>query len=508
MFYPTYHNIKRFFLFFSSIVILPIFLFLYHDSVSLATWDGVLIENAIVQNNLDLLKNFLFDSGWFLQYYFIVSLSFLSDIFDLNFRTLNFYFLLFIYGLFVFEISHLLLNKLKVDFSLFLSFLLLITLSPIFTALTSEILTFHFLMYVIGLMSVRLYNSSHFLSKLIGILFIFLSFNLLSNLVFVPIYSFFYSYFFSKRFSAISLMTPLLFAIIFYTFYTILFVPSGAFVGYHKFIIFSPSGILPFLLGASKFLSFFIPLSFLILFILSFVNSKNTFSDAPDIVSFPNGFIFGLFALSFASIFPYMATASTSLIWDFDSWTYRQALLLTLPLSLISFFLLIKLSDLFKLGRKFLLFFLFCLIFFNVVLSTISLVTKYNRYHYANHLVSAIADSSSSIRPGVILLRTKDPVFSNFEQYELNYYLDRILNKPSWWVVPSYTSDITFSLPKYMNDPKYQKLFSFVPTSKIKSLPVTTVTYSHSGFSGLSSAIKNFIGIGHSSIRITSIVEH
>lgn len=98
-----------------------------------------------------------------------------------------------------------------------------------------------------------------------------------------------------------------------------------------------------FLIKATfNYLTFFFIHIIIFLIILFFSFKKNDFSNL-------NLYYFSLILLLFiSSIFPYMAVGKYTFITEVTNWTYRQALLLSIPYSIITMILFTNFLNIFK----------------------------------------------------------------------------------------------------------------------------------------------------------------
>jgi hypothetical protein len=486
------------------IAVLP--LLLYFTLTEDASWDGVILEGPIENNNPELLKVFFFQAGWITQYYFMHLIIEIIQFFNIEYRFFNIFLVSNLIILFIYELNRLVREQSLLPNEHVVLFLCLACSSPIFTALTSEMLLFHFAMVTLSYTGVRLYHSNSTFNLFIGFSLSIISFGLLSNLVFVPILSLFYTLTGSRQKGLKRSVFVLLSSIIYFYVLRLYFPPHGTFEGYQPILITKLEGILPFLKGVIQFSSFVFPLAFLVLFLLIFSCPKSPSQRRiQSLISFQKCFYLS-FVLVLASIFPYAATSSIALLWAFDDWTVRHGLLMIFPLSLFSYYALCKsniLTPTWKLIDVKAL--IIILISLNFVVTSISVLTKINRSIFLREVAAAFVEISGDVKPGVLMLVSKDLPFDNFELYELNYHISKLNGKNTWWSSIANSSTPTAVIPTYMSDQRLQKLFLFENSGVLSSPPVTIVSFTSSGFSGLSAAVRNSFGVGSGFVRIDSV---
>ena len=119
-------------------------------------WDGVHIEFAYLVNNLDGIKTFFFQSSWYLQF-FLTKLVFLtSEYIGLPYFKINGVFVYFIFLLFLYENYFISKKFFKLSNNQNIWYLTFLSTFPVFSTLSSSIMTFHILCFTLSLLCLRL----------------------------------------------------------------------------------------------------------------------------------------------------------------------------------------------------------------------------------------------------------------------------------------------------------------------------------------------------------------
>ena len=467
-------------------------------------WDGVLIEYALEIKDYTGLKNWFFESTWFLQYYYVLSLIVLSDLFGVSYKNFNSiitFIIMFalLREILLFSENQVGLNKLSSKLTLMFA-----ASFPAWSTLLSSVLSFHLFCTALGLFGVRAIHDFSITKKIIGAICVFLAFSLQSQLVFLPILSYVYDAFKNRR-SCTFLPNPsveTLFAfgssIFFYLCISLINPQEGIYATYRTFIIGSLAGIFPFILRGFHYLTYLIPVSISIFICLVCAltlreHRSNTFEFSLVYDKYPRYVLIWILILFFSGAFPYMSIGTSSIIWEVNDWWGRQAFLLVLPLSILFslLFQIIYESCDIKFFKKIIFLISFAVLIINFSLLTIGVFAKHSRQYFLTHLQEIIKLNASQIRPGLLQIVVNGMPPSVFEFYEPNFVMFKATGKSDWWTRIDDRVSSSFSMPCIIADNKiYQTQFIYQPAVDVASYH-TIFTIQASGFSGISNMIKN-----------------
>jgi hypothetical protein len=499
-------NILRYTTYIVGLIVLFVFVATPVFTLKADIWDGVQINYALSTKNYIGLKSWFVESTWYLQYPYVLTIIYLSEISGLAYKDVNIIIVMIIFLLYLREIIEFSRNCLGfTENDAYLAAIIAST-SPFWHVLLSSVMAFHIFCAWLGLMSMRLLHTKNNSEKLFSAILLIIALSLQSQLVFAPILSYAYDICKTRKNQDSqfipSTLTVLIFCtcLVYYLFIKFIAPPVGIFQNYQSLLIFQPNGILPFVLRGVHFATFMIPLSFTalaaVLFWSSIIHRQNEATIAqrqPHHVHPYAAYCLSLLAL--AAIFPYMAVGKAPILWELWNWNTRHMVLLVFPLSILSVFTIRTLLAQSSLGaNKFMAAFIFSLLgTINLIFLSLSTLEKLNREYLLEQIEAAIIATDKPINPGVLKI-TLTP-FPNyiFEFYEPNSLMHRATGRADWWTSFGAESDADFKIPCFMKASEiYQQqfIYNYVPNHE---LSVTNIKMSVDNFSGLSNNIKNVL---------------
>ena len=183
--YNKKYNILPFLLFF-------IFVYVPLSISKYEMWDGVIIDYANNINNTLGIKTWFFESGWIFQYYQLESYFKLAAFFNTTYKIINDIGILIFGIILIKEFKFICTNLFKITDINTLFVLCLISIYPAWSTFLSSVLTFYFLCFVFGLVSIRLLHTSKIHYNIISIFILIIVYNYSSLLIFLPSLSYLY----------------------------------------------------------------------------------------------------------------------------------------------------------------------------------------------------------------------------------------------------------------------------------------------------------------------------
>mgnify|MGYP000663287314 FL=1 len=222
--------------------ILPFTLFLIFVYIPLSfskydMWDGVIIDYAYKIKNTLGIKTWFFESNWIFQYFQLETYFKLATFFNLSYKFINDISILIFGIILIKEFKFICINLFKITEKNTLFVLCLIAIYPAWSTFLSSVLTFYFLCFVFGILSVRLLHSKKIFYNIISIFILIFVYNYSSLLIFLPTLSYLYDDKSSEQryFSKPSFRTFFIFSIsiLYYLIFKIIYAPSGMYIGYN-----------------------------------------------------------------------------------------------------------------------------------------------------------------------------------------------------------------------------------------------------------------------------------
>uniref|UniRef100_UPI004048040D hypothetical protein n=1 Tax=Polynucleobacter sp. TaxID=2029855 RepID=UPI004048040D len=490
----------------ASLVVLAVFVIIPVLTLRGDIWDGVQINYAVSTKNYIGLESWFIESTWYLQYPFVRSIIYLSEISGIEYKNINVIIVAIIFLFYLHEIIEFSRNCVGFTENDACVAAIIASTSPYWHVLLSSVMAFHIFCAWLGLISIRLIHTKTWAVKVFSAILLVIALNLQSQLVFTPILSYAYDVLTRQKTQgksyAPSKITVSIFTVcvIYYLLINIVAPPAGIFENYQSMLISHPSGILPFILRGVYFTTYIIPLSFTV---LVFVLLLSPTSRGPNNTTFTQPLlqhahpyaVHCLSLLGLAAIFPYMAVGKASILWEFWNWNTRHMILLVFPLSILSVFTIRTLFVSWSMTtNRFIFRAIFILIgTLNLIFLSLSTLEKLNREYLLEKIEAAIISEDQAINPGVLKITLSPFPSYIFEFYEPNHLMYRATGRADWWTSFGIESDVNFEIPCFMRtNEKYQQQFIYNYLSN-HELSVTNIKMSLINFSGLSNNIKNVL---------------
>ncbi len=433
-------------------------------------WDGTMVEYNLSQKDFTALRNWFFESGWELQYFVLRIQDLLSHAFQLPFRSL-------VIGLSValllatsMEIYLLSQNVFKLSREYSLASGLIFVILPIWNVLITSATNIHIMCLYFGIMGTRIYYNKNIIFKFIGLLLIIFSFQLNSLLLFIPSLIFAINLVFKNEIKK-SILDPNLLVIIgaSTTYYILkkLFNPNyGLYENYNEITL--PStfahirAYVDHLFTFSTFL--FIPLSAILIHKMLRNSLFRQETTTRKLCSTHNKILFFLFI---TAILPYIMVDKSTALYDIQDWGQRHAIILSVPLAILTSSIMNSVSNLIEWNRKEfkfnnLTFILISILPITLLLSSFAI--KINRQIFEEDLrQSLLSLKVDDPKPGLLQINGIGIPGPSFRNYESNYFTFLTYGEPLWWTLIQVQPDIKFGYPKDI-PAIYLNTYIFKPT--------------------------------------------
>lgn len=451
-----------------------LFFFLLPILVPFDLWDGVIISYASELNDLSGIKFWFFSSGWHLQYFQISLFHWISSNILIDFLLLNKIINYLFSVIFIREVCLIGSKLIKLESNWVSLLALFLASSPVFSVLSSSVMTFHFLSLTICLVGVRFFHTNHATQQIIGLLLILLSLSYPANLGLCIGISFLNDCCKSKKksdFAFLSIRTIVvsILAISFYFVQGLLFDPYGFWEGYYSIRNpFTLKGILVIGFRSIEYISHFILIVIPILLFLLINYSREDLLYKPNIKK-----ILGLGVLLASSCLSFILVGKSASIIDIYDWSTRHVLTFYTPFSLILIYILRELY-VSQISHASLIKVIIGLpIIFNIVLGGYSWNDKFQRADFYKTFIEFAKQNPSKFESQfVIIERDMKPSIRSYE-YNYLYFIANSNNN-------TFITESKFSLDNALKKISQEKLgFSqteiiafqnFAPNEKINYL--------------------------------------
>jgi hypothetical protein len=481
-------------------------------------WDGTIIEYASLTGDYTGIYAWFIESGWVLQYWFTVAVLELSRSSSLPYVALLHLLVMLLLALLVWETMLLSERIFGVPREWRALSGVIVALFPIWSVLTAGVMSFHLACFAIGLLAVRLLHSNHRIGVVAGLLLAFPTFNFQSLLVFLPVLSYCYDLNSEGRAHARtpSARTLMLLAagVIFFCGSRIYFPPRGLYEGYNQLVINGEGGFVQFvkqsIYGVARYATFVAPTLALAAFVGFVTRSSPQTRSAGALATLrelaSDRRIVALVLLSAAAIFPYIAVGKHAAITDVRDWSGRQAMLLAVPLALLTsylFFLIYRRAT--TLARGLSIASVMVLVITSWLALWIGLAEKVNRNTFDAELEKTVRSELQAIEPGLVQIIGQGIPLPGFRTYEANVLMFRALHRSDWWVHIGTELKEDFQVsPQVLARREIQQTYAHFPTSS--GSPCTTLVQIRAeGFEGAGAAMKSLFGLTTGrSVRVAS----
>lgn len=465
-------------------------------------WDGVIISYAFETKDVSGLQSWFFSSGWNLQY-FLVRLEFvISSLTGLSFHLINILISILVILIILKEVRWVAavvfgLPKYWANVAC-----CVFAVMPVWSVLASSVMLIHVTCIALGLVGSRLLTSESWCKNFLASLFVILSFQLNSMLVFLPTLQLimgvkFVSF---KKFDFSSLRKFFLslgLAVAYYFLTQKFNQPEGIYQGYNSLIGPWDKGFWNLL--TDNLLSYS---SFILIPILAIVGLKGSFSlNKSDFAIYIK-----LTTLGVASVIPYIAVGKTSDLRDYTDWSYRHSLLLSIPIAILTTTILFHLGNREKgvdrrlIEKRIIPTCIVIALMSSLLLA--SFATKLNRQDFELSLSEELKNNRVNPAPGILVFSVSGAPAPIFREYEVNYLLFRTYGRIDWWGAINPTDPRNFAFPSsYANLPESEIIFAKVPHGCRSTINVKAI-----GHEGRWAIVRNFFDIHDlRSIEILSI---
>ena len=308
-------------------------------------WDGSIIEHAMDTGNLSGLRVWFFTGNWELQYWLIFAERAVSQALGVGFRAVNLTVIALALGLIIHETRLIALERMKLSAMWATVAASLVAVFPAWWALLSSVLTVHLLCLGIGLLGCRLLWAEDRIRQTLGLVIIFLSFQLSSMLVLLPVLSWTFDVLRGGETVPSRRWIPslrsgliLLAAVVHFSIRKVFFPASGLYEGYNGVVVpLSQDAVLRLVADTARFASFLIIPAIGVLVALVVGGLIGVRRQPPRPRDDHSGVV-ALLALLLvaASVFPYLAVGKPASLTQLTSTTIRQAFALAPSLALFS----------------------------------------------------------------------------------------------------------------------------------------------------------------------------
>jgi hypothetical protein len=465
-------------------------------------WDGVIISYAFETKDLSGLESWFFSSGWNLQYLLVRFEFFISYFTGLSFHLINILISILVILIILKEVNWVAsvvfgLPKYWANVAC-----CILAVMPAWSVLASSVMLIHVTCIALGLVGSRFLASDSSFKNILGSLFVIMSFQLNSMLVFIPILQLimgvkFVSF---KKVDFLSLRKFFLsfgLAVVFYCFIQKFNQPKGIYQGYNSLVDPSEKGFWSLL--TNNLLSYS---SFILVPMIAIVGFKGSFSFKKSDLDI----YIKLITLIIASVFPYMAVGKTADLRDYTDWSYRHSLLLSIPLAILTTTILFHLEsrengiDRQFIGKRIIP---TCIVIALISsLSLASLATKLNRQDFELSLSEELKNSRVVPAPGIVIFSISGAPAPIFREYEVNYLLFKTYGRIDWWGAINPTNPSNFEFPSsYANLPKSEIIFAKRPVKCRSTVDVKAI-----GHEGRWAIVRNYLDMNDSrSVEILNI---
>ena len=486
-------------------------------------WDGIHLEFAYLIDDLSGIKTFFFESSWYLQFYVTEFIISLAKYIKLSYFKTNGIIVYFVFVLFLCENYFISKKIFKFNNNQNIWYLIFLSTFPVFSTLSSSIMTFHLVCFTFGLFCLRLiYTTQSFYVLSLSLILLLSSYNFNSLIVFIPALSISYDFLNNKKIkiSSRSIFVCLisLIAIILRIFFLN---PVGEYENYNSisFTNLIDTSFIQFIKLLIPFISYpiilFLFSLFFILILFSYglrlhkIQKKRFFNESISI--FPIIIIFIFSIISYLIVLK-----TTNYAWNI-SWNSRQSILTSIPLGL---FIIIYFKNIFNLldikttkKLKFFNFSMLVIVIFNITIFSSFIFKNLNRDIFENKLIESLSSKfKNGLDPGSVVIYGQNipgsiDKFNNevgiaYRFYELNYIFYKAFNKRDYFVVMSPSNikrdNIQDLINKYAQTHENRILYVIGDNLKCH----TSIQIDANNFVGKLNIFKNILSLQNPTVKI------
>ncbi len=419
---------KGIFYLFFLLVSIPI-MFITNDF-----WDGTIVHYAFRINDLSALKVWFSESRLYLQYYLFYIVHCFSNLSGISEAIwLKTIVLLSLFGT-TLEVKH--LSKTLLNLSEKQSYIpaYFFLLYPAWHVLVTNVLVAYIFFIWMLVLGFRFIVGKR--KVIIGCLFVVLSLQLNSNFMMLCalILSKYISdrYIYYRKTNLLKFVVYIFLIVVLFIIYKVQFPPYGLYSDYNK-INFCIKTIYDIIFSFKRFFQFVLPIVFFP--ILTLILSKKLI-DKKIIVP-----IIIIFLLFFASIFPYAVVNKYPYVDDFYRWSFRNTLLLGIPVSMFLGYLFVFMLEEKSKNRIISIFLIISLIISSVFLFK-GFYYKAKSELYHNAFIKALQDIDKPIKSlvHIKLNQKKSNYLEAIADYELNALFQRAYGECGWMAKIDYNN--------------------------------------------------------------------
>ena len=396
-------------------------------------WDGVTFDYGLIIGNLAGIETFYKEIGSPFQLLFFYLIFFIKKITFLPHEFLFDLFTIIFLILFSFEIKKYSLIVFGLDNKLGNLCAIFAITCPIWDSLVSINLGLYLFCFYLALLGYRLFLSKKLLIKIIGIIFILLSFSIKSNFSFIIGLCLAHNLrlFLNKQvIKKYSLLFIIFLSIFSYIIDINFFPPYGMFEGYNQ-VIFKNLDFFSLIKNVYNYLTFFIFYLWIPFLYLLFLRFKGIKLELYKLFTKEDIFNYLAILIIFAtSIAPYLLINKSNDLFYFTEYMDRHSFLLPLSFGLFFAILFKKINNLYN-NKKIHLIFLSLFLLQSLSIAGISYYTKIESAFFRYDLVEKLKNIEQPPGGNVQIISNHMPGY--LRDYEVSYYFFKAYGKASWW---------------------------------------------------------------------------
>ncbi len=492
--YCKEYFLLQYFLFF-FIIIFPQIIF-YQD-----LWDGTIYNYAQEINEFDGARLQLYEHGWVLNYWFIFLIIKISNLLNFEYYFSYLLILSLIFFFYLKEVKKFLIKFIFKDDESIFKVLFLIAAFSIHSHYYSSIMLWHLFCQFSILFGIRYFFSKQNYKILISLFFLLISFSFKSTLLYIIVLGLFYQ---KNNIYNLKYLFLIFLGIIVFIFFHFYLKNFGRAENYAQLLnLFDLNNLIVILRTFLTYLTFLIPLSLLLFFyFIKFIFEKKK-------IKIKKIFDFlllyrNIILLLFSAIIPYIAIGRGHVIWDVEDWSGRNAILLVLPLSIISVVIINTLKDIKFISKKISIYSFIFLMIINLSFLSKGVIFKINRIIYQTELSNKIIEYKEILinRKGVLVIVDKYNIKPIFRINEINYLLYKSIGKNNLWAI--FQNEFNDSKINYPKDKKYMNIYisNFYSKKELSDQCLMVIYFTSNGFDSLKDKILNILGVNNYNIKL------
>jgi len=418
---------KNYFLYF---IILSAFVFFIPD-----THDGTILDYGFETKDFSGISTMFTEITRYFDYVLLKIIFKVCIFFDLPYQFIFDLITVIILILFSFEVKKYSEIVFKLDsFWSNFSGILAITF-PVWHVLVSSPISLTLISFYLALLGYRIFISRKIELKLLGMVLIICSFNVLSNLSFIIGLSLAHNIMLYSRKEELQvriLFSIICLSLIFFFFKSTFFPPHGYYENYNQpnFAYLKPSFVLQNLYNFLTFFLFYLWIPIAHILFTNFFKINNSIKKI-----FKKDLYLSLLAISLifiCAIAPYLLVNKSTDLFFFSEHESRHAILVSVSFSLFFTILLKKINDTND-YKKLNNFFLILVVLQSICILNLSIYTKIEDSIFRHNFVEQIK-KISNFPSGKVEILSSQLSFTHMRPYEVEYFLFKAFKKRAWEV--------------------------------------------------------------------------